>query len=100
MIRSRVTRSSRILDLASLALLCAGALVYLFAYRRMEDLRTRPYQEFVRFETEAFARTREHTRLTRTSRNGLILCGAGVVLALSAAAHAHIIARRKDDVPA
>jgi hypothetical protein len=98
--RLGVARSSRILDLASLALVCAGGLIYLFAYLRMDDLRTRPYQEFVPAETEVFARTREHARLTRTSYVGLALCGVGVIVALSAAAHAHIIARRKDDVPA
>lgn len=74
--------------------------MYLLAYSRMEQLRTRPYQEFVPHETEAFAQTREHARLTRTSGIGLALCGAGVVVALSAAAHARIIARRKNDVPA
>jgi hypothetical protein len=87
------------IDVGSIALLCAGGLLYLFAYVRMEDLRTRPYQEFVPFETEAFARTREHARLMRTSYLGLGLCGGGVLLALSAAAHALIIARRKEDVP-
>ena len=97
---SGVPRSSRIIDVASLALVCVGALLYLFAYLGMEDLRSRPYKEFVPFETELFERTREHARLTRTSRIGLGLCAAGVVVALSAAAHAHIICRRKQDVPA
>lgn len=97
--RSGVTRSSRLLDVASIALVCAGGLVYLFAYLGMEDLRARPHREFVPFETEAFERTREHARLTRTSYLGLGLSGAGVLLALSAAAHAHIIARRSEDVP-
>ena len=98
--RSQVTRASRIIDLASLALVFAGGLVYLFAYFRMDELRTRPYTEFVRFETELFARTREHARLTRTSQVGLALGGVGVAVGLFAAAHARIIARRKDDVPA
>jgi hypothetical protein len=98
--RVGVARSSRMLDLASLALVCGGGLIYLFAYLRMDELRTRPYQEFVPAETELFARTREHSRLTRISYVGLALGGAGVIVALSAAAHARIIARRKDDVPA
>ena len=98
--RSEVKRSSRMIDLASLVLVCVGGAVYLVAYLGMEELRTSPYTEFVPFETELFARTREHARLTRTSHIGLVLCGTGVVVALSAAAHAHIIARRKDDVPA
>lgn len=98
--RSEVTRSSRMIDLASLVLVCVGGALYLVAYLGMEELRTRPYKEFVPFETELFARTREHARLTRTAHIGLALSGMGVVVALSAAAHAHIIARRKHDVPA
>lgn len=92
--RAKVKRSSRLLDLASLALIGVGAVVFLFAYARMENLRTRPHQEFVRFETEYFERTREHARLARTSRVGLVLCGVGVMIGLSAAAHAYIIAGR------
>ena len=98
--RSEVQRSSRMIDLASLVLVCAGGLLYLYAYLGMEDLRTRPYEEFVPHETEVFALTGEHARLTRTSAIGLALCGAGVVAGLSAAAHAYIIARRKEDVTA
>ena len=94
-----VPRSSRIIDLASLVVLAGGALLYVFAYLGMEDLRSRPYVEFVPFETELFERTREHARLTRTSHIGLALCGAGVVIALSGAAHARIISRRKEHVP-
>ena len=88
------------IDAASLLLVGVGGLLYVLAYLGMEDLRTRPYKEFVPAETELFERTREHARLTRTSFIGLGLCGAGVVVALSAAAHAHIIGRRKEDVPA
>lgn len=94
--RAQVKRSSRLLDLASLVLIGAGALVFVFAYARMESLRTRPHQEFVPFQTEYFGRTREHARLTRTSRVGLFLCGAGIVIGLSAAAHAYIIGRNDD----
>lgn len=96
---SGVPRSSRLIDLASLVFLGAGGLLYLFAFLGMEDLRSRPYVEFVPFETELFARTREHARLMRTSRIALALCGAGVVIALSGAAHARIISRRKENVP-
>jgi hypothetical protein len=97
--RAEIKRSSRLLDLGSLILICAGGVLYLVAYLGMENLRTRPYEEFVPFKTEAFARTREYTRLTRTSRLGLALSGVGVLVALSAAAHAHIIGRRKENVP-
>lgn len=92
--RAEVKRSSRLIDLASLALIGVGAVVFLFAGVQMENLRTRPHQEFIPYETEYFGRTREHARLTRTSRVGLVLCGVGVVIGLSAAAHAYIIARR------
>jgi hypothetical protein len=98
--RPRVPRSSRIIDLLSLVLVSAGGLLYVFAYLGMDDLRSRPHTEFVPHETELFERTREHARLTRTSRIGLGLCVAGVVVALSAAAHAHIIGRRSEAVPA
>ena len=95
--RSEVKRSSRMIDLASLLLVCVGGVVYLVAYFGMEELRRRPHEEFVPAETVFFGRTRELTRLTRVSYVGLGLCGVGVLVALSAAAHAHIIAR-KDDV--
>jgi hypothetical protein len=98
--RPRVPRSSRIIDIASLVLVGVGGLLYVFAYLGMEDLRSRPYREFMPGQTELFERTREHAELTRTSRIGLGLCAAGVVVALSAAAHAHIIGRRKEDAPA
>jgi len=84
------------IDLASLLLVCVGGVVYLVAYFGMEELRRRPHEEFVPAETVFFGRTRELTRLTRVSYVGLGLCGVGVLVALSAAAHAHIIARKND----
>lgn len=97
--RSHVGRSSRILDVVSLGLLLTGGLLFLSAFAGLESLRKRPYTEFVPSQTELFERTREHARLSRTSYVGLAICGAGIVAALSAAVHAHIIARRKEDVP-
>lgn len=94
--RSEVGRASRIIDVASLALLAAGGLLYLGAFVRMENLRTRPHEEFVPFQTEAWARTREHARLTRMSQIGLVVAGVGMVVGLSAAGHAYIIAGRRD----
>lgn len=82
------------MDLASVALIALGAAIYLFAWGRLEELRTRPYEEFVAFQTVAFARTTEHARLTTTSWIGLVLAGAGVAVGFSAAAHAHILRRR------
>ena len=92
--RAEVRRSSRIIDIASLVLICAGCLVFLLAYVGMENLRTRAHEEFVPFQTELWERTREHGRLTRVSRAGMLLCGTGILIGLSAAAHAYIIARR------
>jgi hypothetical protein len=45
--RAEIKRSSRLLDLGSLILICAGGVLYLVAYLGMENLRTRPYEEFV-----------------------------------------------------
>jgi hypothetical protein len=84
------------IDLASLVLVCVGGALYLFAYIGMERLRTRPHEEFVPAETVFFGETQEHARLTRVSYLGLGLCGAGVLVALSAAAHARMIARNDD----
>ena len=86
------------IDVASLILICAGGLLYLATFVRMENLRTRPHQDFVPFQSELWGRTREHARLTRLSNVGLGLAGAGILVGLSAAAHAYIIARRKEDV--
>lgn len=95
---SGVARSSRIIDVASLILVAVGGVLYWIAYLGMEDLRVRPYEEFVPQQTELYARTREHARLTRMSHIGLAVCAAGVVVALSAAAHARIISERTEDV--
>jgi hypothetical protein len=91
---SQVTKASRAIDLASVALIALGAAIYLFAWGRLEELRTRPHEEFVPLQTVAFARTTEHARLTTTSWIGLVLAGTGVAVGVSAAAHAYISRRR------
>lgn len=94
--RADVQRSSRLIDVASLALIAVGALLYLAAFVRMENLRTRPHEDFVPFQTEAWGRTREHARLTRMSQFGVVVAGIGVLVGLSAAGHAYIIAGRRN----
>jgi hypothetical protein len=86
--------TSRIIDLVSLMLVLGGVWLYLSAFTGMRELRNRPAEEFVRGETVAWGRLAEHEQLMRTSRIGLILIGAGVVVGLSAAVHARQIARR------
>lgn len=82
------------IDVASLFLLLAGGAIWGFAWFGLEDLRTRPHEEFVPHRTVAFARTVEHARLTRISVLGLSVAGLGVIVGVSAAAHAQVLARR------
>ena len=89
-----VQRSSRMIDAASLLLLAAGGVIWAFAWFGLDDLRRRPYEEFVPGQTVAFARTAEHARLTRISALGLSVAGLGVIVGVSAAAHAQALARR------
>ena len=87
--------TSRLIDLVSLALVLGGSWLYMNAFAGMRELRNRPQEEFVRGETVAWGRLAEHQSLTRTSRVGLGMIGLGVVVGLSAAAHARQIARRR-----
>jgi hypothetical protein len=87
--------ASRLIDVLSLGLVLGGAWLYMNAFAGMRELRNRPQEEFVRGETVAWGRLAEHQRLTRTSRIGLGIIGLGVVVGLSAAAHARQIARRR-----
>jgi hypothetical protein len=91
----KVGRLSRLIDLASLILILAGGALYLKAYFGMQELRSRPEAEFIRGESVAFGRIAEHARLTRVSRVGLAIAGLGLIVGLSAAAHARQIARRR-----
>lgn len=89
-----VQRSSRLIDLASVLLLAAGGIIWAFAWSGLEELRRRPPEEFVPGRTVAFARTAEHARLARISTLGLSVAGLGVIVGVSAAAHAQVLARR------
>jgi hypothetical protein len=89
-----VQRSSRMIDFASIALLLLGGAIWGVAWLGLEDLRTRPPEEFVRHQTVAFVRTTEHAKLTRISVLGLSVAGLGVIVGVSAAAHARLLARR------
>jgi hypothetical protein len=93
----KVPAASRTIDRASMTLIALGAAIYIFAWVRMEELRTRVHTDFVPFQTELNERTREHARLSRTSRIGLFLAGTGVLVGVSAAIHAYISVRRKPD---
>lgn len=87
------------IDLASMLLLLAGGALYAFAWARLENLRTRPHEAFVPGQTVAFARTAEHARLSRISTFGLSVAGLGVIVGVSAAAHAKALARRGAGIP-
>ena len=93
MTRPKVGRKSRLIDLASLLLICGGGAMYLMAYFGMQELRNRPHAEFVRGESFAFGRVAEYNRLTLLSWAGLAIAGVGLIVGLSAAAHARQIAR-------
>ncbi len=90
----RVGRFGRALDAASLGLILVGGLVYLRSYLGMRQIRDRVPTEFVRGQTVLFGGIAEYARLEWWAKVGLTLAGAGIVVGLSAAAHAHIIARR------
>jgi hypothetical protein len=89
-----VGRLSRRIDAASLLLILAGAALFLHAYLGMEAVRNTADAPFVRGTMEAFALTNRYLRLKRQSYLALGLVGAGIMVGLSAAAHAHKIARR------
>lgn len=93
--RSAVGRISRAIDLASLVLILGGAVVFVAAYFGMQTVSESPETPFVPGTIEAYALTNEYLRLRRLSYIGLALIGAGIAVGLSAAAHAHKIAKRQ-----
>jgi len=90
-----VSRASRRIDLASLLLILVGAALFGRAYFGMEAVKNTIDVPFVRGTMEVYALTNQYLRLQRLSYFGLGLVGAGIVVGLSAAVHAHKIARRE-----
>ena len=87
MTRPPVTRLGRILDLVSLALLVAGALLFAQAFLGMKQLRDQRDAMFVPGTTEMYAAVNRYYRLQRVSYLGAGLALAGIGVALSAAWH-------------
>jgi hypothetical protein len=90
----KVGRLSRALDLGSLVLILVGGALYVRAYLGMQQIRNRGERTFVRGTTEVFSEMKEYGRLRRLSNVALGLAAVGLIVGLSAAAHAHMIARR------
>lgn len=87
MTRPPVTRLGRILDLVSLGLIVAGALLFGQAFLGMKQLRDQRDIAFVPGTTEAFAALSRYYRLQRLSYLGAGLAFVGIGVALSAAWH-------------
>lgn len=85
MTRRPVTRLGRQLDIVSLLLVAAGALLFLQAFVGMKQLRDQRETEFVAGSTEAFAALNRYYRLQRLSYLGVGLAVVGVGVGLSAA---------------
>jgi len=84
---------SRAIDLVSLLLISAGAVLFVAAYFGMQSVSKSPDTPFVPGTVEAYALTNEYLRLQRLSYFGLGLVGLGLATGLSAAVHAHKIAK-------
>lgn len=87
MTRRPVTRLGRILDIVSLVVILAGALLFVQAFLGMKTLRDQRDMEFVAGSTEAFAALNRYYRLQRLSYAGAGLAALGIGIALSAAWH-------------
>ncbi|MEX2152751.1 MAG: hypothetical protein WD825_05380 [Gemmatimonadaceae bacterium] len=95
MTRRTVGRVSRAIDLVSLLLLLGGAVLFVAAYFGMQTVSKSPDTPFVPGTVEAYALTNEYLRLQRLSYFALGLIGLGIATGLSAAVHAHKIAKRQ-----
>ena len=81
---TRVARSSRMIDIASLMLVVAGGACYLWAYSGMQVLRQAAHDP----KAELFAGYTRFVRLSQISIAGLIAVGLGVAVGIGAALHA------------
>ena len=87
MSRPPVTRLGRILDIVSLVVILAGALLFAQAFLGMKALRDQRETGFVAGTTEAYAALNRYYRLQRLSWLGAGLAMAGLGVGLSAAWH-------------
>ena len=87
MSRTPVTRLGRILDVVSLVVILAGALLFAQAFLGMKALRDQRETDFVAGTTEAFAALNQYYRLQRLSWLGGGVAVGGIGVALSAAWH-------------
>ena len=87
MTRPPVSRLGRKLDIVSLVLVAAGAIVFLQAFLGMKELRDQREAEFVPGTTEAYAALNRYYRLQRLSYLGAGIAVLGIGVALSAAWH-------------
>jgi hypothetical protein len=94
--RQVVSRTSRLIDVASVGLIITGAAMFGRAYLGMESVRNSPEIPFARGTMEAYALTNQFLRFQRLSYMGIGFIGVGVAVGLSAAAHARTIRRRQD----
>ena len=85
--RPPVSRLGRKLDIVSLVLVAAGAIVFLQAFLGMKELRDQGEAEFVPGTTEAYAALNRYYRLQRLSYLGAGIAVLGIGVALSAAWH-------------
>ena len=87
MTRPPVTRLGRRLDIVSLILLAAGAILFLQAFLGMKELRDQRETAYVPGTTEAYAALNRYYRLQRLSYLGAGIAVLGIGVALSAAWH-------------
>lgn len=87
MTRPPVTRLGRILDVVSLGLIVAGAVLFAQAFLGMKQLRDQRDVGFVPGTSEAYAALNQYYRLQRLSYLGAGLAVVGIGVALSAAWH-------------
>ena len=96
MTRPPVTRLGRQLDIVSLILVLAGALVFLWAFAGMLELKDLRASEFVPGTTEAYAALNRYYRLQRLSYLGVGIAVLGIGVALSAAWHNRKFSKQED----